>query len=163
MPPHSGPPPLFLADSMLGRLARYLRFLGFDTLYEQDIADALLLARAQGEGRILLSRDTGLFQTHAVVSGAVRALMLRSSDTMRQLQQVVGETGLAEFVGRLPSRCVDCNGVLEELERARARQLVPPFVLASQTEISYCSCCNHSVWRGSHWDNLVAALAGLGE
>ena len=162
MPRGPGAPPLFLADSMLGRLARYLRFLGFDTLYERQIADALLLARAQSEGRILLSRDTGIFETRAVASGAIGALLLHSSDTIEQLRQVAGELELGKYIGRLPSRCVDCNGPLEELARAQARQLVPPFVLATQIEISYCPCCNHCVWRGSHWDNVMARIPVLG-
>ncbi len=153
--------PSFIADSMLGRLARYLRFLGFDTAYERDIADARFVACAQGEGRILLSRDTGIFEMSAVSGGAVRALLLRSSDTLEQLRQVSREFGLASFVG-LPSRCVECNGILEELTPAEARQLAPPFVRATQTEISYCPCCRHAVWRGSHWDRLTADLRRAG-
>lgn len=163
MPSEPGSPPRFLADSMLGRLARYLRFLGFDTMYERETPDALLLASAHREGRILLSRDTGLFKMRAIGSGGVRALLLRSSDTVGQLREMDVEMGLGGFVGRLPARCVDCNRPLEELEPAEARQLVPTFVLATQIEISYCPCCNHSVWRGSHWVNFVEILARLRE
>ncbi len=149
--------PSFIADSMLGRLARYLRFLGFDAAYERDIAGARLVARAQGEGRILLSRDTGIFEMKVVSGGAVRALLLRSSNTMEQLRQVAREAGIAAFP-ELPSRCVECNGLLEELAPAEARQLSPPYVRATQVEISYCSCCHHAVWRGSHWDRFAADL-----
>lgn len=148
---------------MLGRLARYLRFLGFDTLYEREIANGLLLARAQSEGRIVLSRDTGIFERRAVDAGIIGARLLHSSDTLEQLGQVTVEMELGRFVGLLPSRCVDCNGSLEEIERSHARHLVPPFVLATQIEVFYCPCCNHCVWRGSHWDNLTALLTAFGE
>ncbi len=158
MPVRSGDPPRFILDSMLGRLARYLRFLGFDTAYERGIPDAFLLARAQGEGRILLSRDAGIFETRRVASGDVPALMLVSSNTLAQLRQVSEHFDLGGWASRLRTRCVECNSPLEEIDRREARHLVPPFVLATQVEISYCPCDHHAVWQGSHWENLKSKL-----
>ncbi len=161
MPRGAGSAPRFLADSMLGRLARYLRFLGFDTAYERDIHDARLITRAGSEDRILLSRDTGIFETRTVSTGAISAILLRSSDTGEQLQQLWDELELERYSGSLPERCIDCNGLLEELSPEEARQLVPAFTAATQIDIAWCPCCHHAVWRGSHWDRLTADLAGL--
>jgi hypothetical protein len=123
---------------MLGRLARYLRFLGYDTSYRADVEDADLVAEAAREGRVVLTRDRAL-----VLERRVRpALLLTSDATTEQLRAVVDHFGL-DWRSKRPARCTLCNEeIVPEPGGARWR----------------CPVCERVYWEGSHVLRLRARI-----
>jgi uncharacterized protein with PIN domain len=142
----------FVADVMLGKLARWLRALGHDTLYFRDARDARLLGIALREGRRLLTRDTAL-ATRAGPAG----LLVRAEALDAQLREVAAACGLA---GRAAlSRCLECNGLLAARTPAEVRDRVPPYTLATQPRFRECSGCGRVFWPGSHAQGILSRLA----
>jgi uncharacterized protein with PIN domain len=144
----------FLADSMLGTLAKWLRIMGYDTVYDAALDDNALLRLARAEGRILLTRDTALLQR----KGA-QCLFISSEVLPEQLLQVLQTFGL--HVDSPFSRCPVCNSPLEDVPKDEAWGQVPPFVFQTQERFSLCPECNRFYWRGTHWQNMVAEVQKL--
>ena len=145
----------FLADVMLGRLATWLRLLGYDTAYQHDATDAELARRARIEQRILLTRDVELTRRRGV-----RAVLLESEqveDQIRQVFHVLNLTAQEAF-----SRCTECNSLSEEVSEDSARGLVPPYVFHTQERFRRCPRCARVYWRGTHWARIVAQMQDLG-
>ena len=135
----------FIADAMLGRLARWLRFLGFDTLYYPDIQDSRLIKIALEEDRCILTRDTRLVQ----VRGLKDYLLLHANSTFQQLIEVSETLHLKQH--RLPGRCVACNGLLTTVQdKNQVRNSVPEYVFLSFDIFSICGDCGRVYWEGSH-------------
>lgn len=154
-------PPRFLVDENAARLTRWLRLLGYDALYQPGVDDAALVAQAGEQGRILLTRDRGIMARRAVTRGEVRAVLLASDDTWRQLEQVVHLCRDAPRPAPF-TRCASCNGVLAPSPPEQARPHVPPFVAATQRQFMHCPQCGRFYWRGTHWQRVTARLAHLG-
>jgi uncharacterized protein with PIN domain len=150
----------FLADCNVGRLARWLRALGYDAAYHPRIGDAELVGQALAEDRVLLTRDLGILQRRVVASGRVRAVLLRDDRVQEQLRQVVAELSLS--TARSLSRCIECNVPLEPRPPAAVAARVPPFVRATQTRYSECPECARIYWAGSHWAHMRQALEAAG-
>lgn len=144
----------FLADDMLGRLAKWLRVLGYDTLYHQHLDDNELVRLARAEGRLILTRDTRLAHRRGV-----RCLLIESELVDEQLSQVLDDLGLA--LDDLFSRCTVCNAPLEEMEKQAAKERVPPYVFRTQERFKLCSQCGRIYWRGTHWDRMKERIEGL--
>jgi uncharacterized protein with PIN domain len=149
----------FAADCNVGRLARWLRALGFDATYEAGIADRDLVALALAEGRVLLTRDADLMRRRAIALGSVRAVLLRDDRADEQLRQVIDELGLspagvAGLLGRALSRCLRCNVELVPRTRTVVRDRLPPRVLSTQERFSQCPRCARVYWPGGHWRRL---------
>jgi len=146
--------PRFFADCMLGRLARWLRALGCDTLYERAIDDNELLHRCRDEARVLLTRDNEL----AHRGGGLEVLFIESESTAAQLKQVMRAFGLQICEERLFSRCTHCNNPVEELPKEKARGRVPPFVYAAGERFTYCPKCDKIYWGGTHKQRFLAQI-----
>lgn len=143
-----------LADAMLGSLARWLRVLGYDTLYDPNLSDHELIRVARAEGRVLLTRDRGLLRRRNV-----RVLFIASEHWEEQVRQVLRELPLpppAPF-----SRCLVCNERLIPVSRSEAWGLVPPYVFATHDQFSMCPECNQFYWRGTHWNHMEETVAAL--
>lgn len=151
------PAPSFLADAHLGRLARRLRLLGFDTALAGDAPDRALAAQAEAEERILLTRDRELLMHRRVVHGRY----LRAQRTEDQLRDVVGRFGLRGRA-RPFTRCLECNGILRRADFSELADRLPPFVAATQSEFTVCTRCGRAYWPGSHWRRLKAIVDALG-
>ncbi len=136
---------------MLGRLARYLRLLGHDISYPQPCPDALLVAMAQEEGRVLLTRDLGILERMGPAGGNPRVVVLRSEKVSEQVAQLAAE-GWLRNPG--PPRCAACNRVLEDISSAEARHLVPPYTWCVHDRFLYCPGCNNVLWEGSHLERF---------
>ena len=135
--------PRFVADAMLGRLARWLRALGYDTLYLRDAPDRQLLAVVLAERRRLLTRDTALARRAREAGLLVRAEVLDA-----QIQEVTAACGLA---GRRPlSRCLECNALLAATPPEAVRDRVPPYTFLSRREFWTCTGCGRVFWAGTH-------------
>jgi uncharacterized protein with PIN domain len=141
--------PRFVADVHLGRLARNLRLLGFDTLYSTDLDDAALVAISVRERRILLTRDVGLLKHKAVTHG----YRLRTTDPNRQVEEVVHAFSLQKDL-RPFTRCVRCNSMLRAMARAEVAGRVPPQVFRTFRRFTYCPGCGRLYWRGTHFRRL---------
>jgi uncharacterized protein with PIN domain len=137
----------FIADAMLGRLARWLRLLGFDTLYYPDISDQKLLKLARQHERFILTRDT-----HFLKKDVTDCLMIRSDDVAEQVSQVLEELGLA-----VPGegRCANCNGLLEDVKnKAGVRDSVPEHVYLAHNRFQRCAACGNLYWEGTQYRRL---------
>lgn len=142
--------PRLLADEMLGSLARWLRIMGYDTTYAQDVTDGEVLSRARAEGRIVLTRD------HQLAERAGGQGLLVESDALEdQLAQVSGALGLT-FEER-STRCTICNGALRDASPEEWTK-APPRVRESQERVFICQDCGQLYWRGSHWSKITERL-----
>jgi uncharacterized protein with PIN domain len=141
----------FVADVMLGRLARWLRALGFDTLYFHDAPDRRLLAVALAEGRRLLTRDAALARRAREAGFLVRAEGLDG-----QIREVTEALRLAP--DRALSRCLECNGRLVPAEPEAVRHRVPPYTFATQREFRACLGCDRVYWAGTHVAGIARRL-----
>jgi hypothetical protein len=139
---------------MLGTLAKWLRILGYDTLYDPRLDDHQLVRLARAEGRVLLTRDRPLAGRRGL-----RALLVASEDLDEQLRQVLVELELEP--DRTYSRCPVCNGGLEAISHDEARAYVPPYVAQTQAEFKHCSSCGRIYWQGSHWQQMEEHLSRL--
>jgi uncharacterized protein with PIN domain len=148
--------PRFVADAHLGTLARHLRLLGFDTLYDTERPDAELAQLTSSERRILLTRDVGLLKRKAVERG----YWLRATDPERQIEEVVDALQLTRAL-RPFTRCMSCNGRLAPVARARVTGLVPPRVHGRFRAFTRCRICRRIYWRGTHFTRLQRLVAHL--
>ncbi len=146
----------FVADCMLGRLARWLRVLGFDVLYFPRIEDAALLGVARREGRALLTRDTGLFERTA----GHPALLVASEAWEDQLVQVLDAFRLKGLIAP-HTRCLDCNAPLKPVPKDRARNLAAPFIVEQAEAFALCPACGRVFWKGSHADDMDARIGRI--
>ena len=143
---------------MLGRLARYLRLLGYDTSFPPPCPDSRLLGLARAEGRVLLTRDRGIVERCAASPGLPLVVEISSSEVMSQVEQLVEEGWLTRV---LPPRCGDCNTPLQDMDPREARHLLPRYTLATQTGCLFCPTCNMALWRGTHWDHFITAVLSI--
>jgi uncharacterized protein len=151
--------PRFLADCNVGRLARWLRALGYDASYHARIGDAELVREAAAESRVLLTRDRDLTKRRVIQTGVVRAILIRDDEVTKQLRQVFAELGL-ELKEAL-TRCIECNSELESRVPATVAERVPPYVRLTQSRYSECPDCGRIYWAGTHWQRMREVLAGL--
>ncbi len=149
----------FAADTMLEGLARWLRLLGFDTICEPRMADALFVRRAVDERRIVLTQDRSLPREWRVSD-----IHLVSGDRpLDQLREVVAALGLGPEV-RLLTRCSRCNTPLVPAEKSEVLDRVPPRTRASEPIVARCPSCGRVYWEGSHTARIrreVELLRGL--
>jgi len=144
----------FIADAMLGRLARWLRIMGFDTAYEEHITDAELVRRSLQEQRTVLTRDRALPEEWRVAS-----IYVLASDTgVDQLREVVRAFDLAAEV-RLFTRCSVCNARLEPASADSVRDDVPQRIFATHAVFRRCPGCSRVYWRGTHTDRMERVVA----
>jgi uncharacterized protein with PIN domain len=146
-------PTQFLADAMLGRLARWLRVLGYDTIYEPALSDRELVLRANAEARVVLTRDRQLLRDLK----PSRALELTSDAPLEQLGVVIADCAL-EPPAELFTRCLLCNCVLDELPPNEAVALVPPKSRDLPGPVRRCPQCRRVYWSGSHARRMREAL-----
>jgi len=143
-----------LVDAMLGRLAKWLRILGYDTAYLADTDDFAVMRLARAEDRLILTRDRGLARRRGV-----RALLVSGESLEEQLRQVCGVLGLpAEGAF---SRCPVCNQALMDATPEQVATGVPGYVQRTQECFSFCGGCNRIYWRGTHWQRMAAFVSRL--
>ena len=141
--------PRFILDNHLGRLAAYLRMLGFDCLYRNDYQDEELAETAEQEGRILLSRDRRLLMRNAVRYG----YCLRSLDSLEQLMEVIRRFDLASRVTPF-HRCLRCNHPLEPVAKEAVLDRLEPLTRLFFDEFQICPACKQIYWKGSHYEKM---------
>ena len=139
----------FVLDTHLGRLATYLRLLGFDTLYRNDYDDPELVRISVEEKRILLTRDRALLERRAVTHG----YSVKGTDPRPQLREIVDHFDLRRQAAPF-SRCLRCNEPLRPVPREAVLERLPPRTRREQHEFRVCLRCDRVVWRGSHYRRM---------
>ncbi len=150
------PAPRWLADEMLGRLARYLRFFGHDTEYVRGLSDAEIAGRAGGEGRRLVTRDRDLARQ---VAGAILLESPFLPDQLRSVRALAPEAGYRVTF----ERCTVCNGALHPWSLPADTPWpaeMPRWDSESGRPIFECADCGHRYWEGSHTASLRLRVAG---
>jgi len=145
--------PRFAVDRMLARLARWLRLMGADVLFDPALGGAQLLRRARDEDRILVTRDKRLRTAPDVI-------FLRANLFREQLREVLAHTPF-DPRERAFTRCSECNEPLQWLERNLVARRVPPFVFASHDKFACCPRCNKIYWDATHVTRALAEIAEL--
>lgn len=144
--------PKFVADSMLGKLARWLRMSGYDVVYSNDLEDEELLELAASEGRVLLTRDRELYQR--AVKRKVDVELVTSNDFVERLRQLREKRKLTIRDSPAYSRCPVCNGELEKVEKKEIEGEVPEGVFEANVDFWRCKACKKVYWKGSHWEKI---------
>lgn len=147
----------FVADGHVAALARYLRLLGFDTLCEQTWDDDVLAAVSADDDRVLLTRDRGLLKRRIVERG----VLVWDHDPDIQLLEVVRRLGLADRM-RPFTRCMRCNGLLEDVEKPDVELSLESGTLRSVDRFRRCRDCRRVYWQGTHHPRLVELVRRAG-
>lgn len=143
----------FIADTMLGRLARWIRIIGYDVEYHRVISDDELVWRAIACNRILLTRDTKLVERNVVK----KCLYVRSEDYLEQLKQVIRHFNI-DVRPKVFSRCSVCNSQLHPVAKETVKDKVPPFVYQTQATFMQCPRCMRIYWPGTHRKEIIERL-----
>jgi len=141
--------PRFILDTHLGKLASYLRMLGFDTIYQNNLEDVRLAEISFREDRIVLSRDLGLLKRKIITRGA----FIHSTVPRQQLIEIITRYQLVDKIDPL-KRCIQCNGIIEPIPKVRIKLLISEKTLRYYDEFFICSVCNQIYWKGSHYDHM---------
>lgn len=148
----------FIADCMLGKLSRWLRICGFDTLYYRQIRDPDLLVRAEKENRILLTRDHALFTLSRKKN--LKVILIAHNFYEDQLEQIFQELNIR--VPPLPlGRCLNCNEVLRKIDKAEIEHKIPAYIFDTEQTFYICPACRKVYWRGTHWIKMRRSLRRL--
>jgi hypothetical protein len=146
----------FVLDTHLGKLAAYLRLMGFDALYRNDFSDEELADTAQSEHRIVLTKDRGLLKRSQVTHG----YCVRSTNPRQQLAEVVRRFDLAGAAHPF-TRCLRCNGMLRPVPKEAVDHLLPPGTAERYREYAQCESCDQVYWPGSHHRRLRRLMDGV--
>ena len=149
-------PPRFVADSMLGRLAKWLRAFGFDVFYDPFLDDHQVIARGRERGAVVLTRDTAFPRP-----SDVRIIFIHDDHVERQLEQLLRDAPLDLEAARPLTRCTVCNQPLLPAARDEVWDRVPPFVYLTNEEYSRCPDCGRIYWQGTHAPRIRRRLARL--
>lgn len=138
---------------MLGNLARKMRLLGYDSKYSSSIEDSDLIQMAEKQRRIIITKDENL--SKGAEKAGIMAVLIRGKDEIEQIVQVATKIGLSNFViDSNSSRCVDCNGKLETIDKIRVMNKVPSGIYERQENFWMCRDCKKIYWEGTHFEKL---------
>ncbi len=148
--------PKFVLDGHLGKLADYLRLLGFDTNYHNDITDDKLAEISSTENRILLTRDRGLLKRSVVKYG----YFVRSTEPKNQVVELFRKFSLSKFADPF-TRCVKCNGLLRPISKEKVYDRLEPRTKRYYNDFQICSECDQIYWKGSHFNKMEKFVYNL--
>ncbi len=143
----------FIVTRELGRLAKWLRILGFDTVYVTQINSGSLIIQALRDDRIILTRNHRLPK-----SAGARIILLESERIKEQLQEVLHKLHLNPQPETMFIRCTICNEVLKRVDKGSVKTQVPEYVFSTQEDFFSCPKCSRVYWQGTHWGNVKATL-----
>jgi hypothetical protein len=146
----------FLLDVHLGKLAHYLRMLGFDALYRNDYEDAQLAQLSRQEKRILLTRDIGLLKRSLVTHG----YFLRETNPKKQLPEVLRRFDLYRAITPF-QHCITCNGLMQPIQKIEATQHLPVDTVQHYDSFYRCNHCGKIYWKGSHYKKMQEFIAEI--
>jgi len=139
----------FVVDANVGKLARLLRMTGFDVFFSPDLDDGALAGVTEQQERLLLTRDIALLKRKMIVHGR----MIRSSDPLEQLREVIDLYGLRDLIKPF-SRCLSCNTVLQQTSKEAIIDRLLPLTRKYYHEFMICPGCDRLFWPGSHRERM---------
>jgi Uncharacterized conserved protein len=152
----------FIADNNVGKLAKWLRMIGYDTLLFKEVDDRKMIKIALNQSRVILTRDTQLMKRRLVTDGKLKAILIKQDDPKMQLQETAKILNL-DYHFRPLALCLECNQPLMPRSKEEVRDLVPPHVFKTQNQYMECPMCHRIYWQGTHWQAMVKKLQCLGE
>jgi len=147
----------FIVTRELGKLARWLRIFGFDTVYFSQGGSGSLIIQALREERIVITRNQRLSKT-----SGVRTLFIEAQTVREQIKEVYARLRIPSGSERMFSRCVLCNLELERIAKEQIQGQVPPYVFETQQDFLRCPCCQRIYWQGTHWGNVHQMVKEIG-
>lgn len=148
--------PKFILDVHLGTLAKYMRMLGFDSLYKNNFSDDEIVKISLREKRTILTKDRGILKRTEVTHG----YWLRSVKAENQIAEVIERFDLKKQIKEL-SRCLICNSQLNNIAKEKISDRLPPKVRKFQNKFYYCKECSKIYWKGSHYTNMLTVIEKL--
>jgi len=145
--------PKFILDVHLGTLAKYMRILGFDSLYKNNYKDEEIVDISLKEKRTILTRDRGILKRSKVTQG----YWIRSIKTDEQIIEVIKRFDLKEEIKEL-SRCLLCNSLLRKISKEKVIDRLPRKVKEFHNEFYYCKKCDKIFWKGSHYTKMKGII-----
>ena len=146
----------FIVTKELGRLARWLRILGFDTVYYSEDTQGTLVIRALSEGRVVVTR-----RRKTIGSLEKTTIVIRSDKIKAQLREVMEELHLVIDESKMFTRCTICNKILESIDKNEVKESIPEYVFKTHNEFMKCASCGRIYWQGTHWGNIRGSLGLL--
>ena len=147
----------FIVDNNVGKLVKWLRLMGYDTLCFDSSDDSRMIHIALHQGRVILTRDTEIMKRRVITTGLLKAILLTSEEPEQQILQVIESLNLdCQF--RPFTLCLECNQPLIERSKEEVKNQVPPYVFQTQSEFVQCPACHRIYWKGTHWESMTERL-----
>ena len=143
----------FLLTKELGRLAKWLRILGFDTVYYNQDKPSSLIIQALRDERIILTRNHHLPQGRGL-----KIVVIKNEKIKKQVEEVLKTLKIRPEPGMMFSRCILCNEVLADIAKDKVKDKVPEYVFNTQEDFITCPQCKRIYWQGTHWGNVQRTL-----
>jgi len=150
----------FIADNNVGKLARWLRLMGYDTVLLKQKDDGQMIKIALSEDRVILTKDSEFMKRRLVTSGKLKAIHIKQDDPKLQVQKVVEALNL-NYHFKPFSLCLECNRALVARDKEEVKNLVPTHVFETRTQYTQCPACHRIYWLGTHWQAMVKKLQDL--
>ncbi len=147
----------FLVTKELGRLAKWLRILGYDTAYFKEENKSSLVIEALREERVILTRN----KRFSLPKG-VRFLWIKGNLVKEQLSEVIKELNLSLDEDTMFSRCTICNEEISPISKDKVKDRVPEYVFKTQADFFICPNCQRIYWQGTHWGNVTSIIREVG-
>ena len=148
----------FILDVHLGKLAKYLRLLGFDTIYQNNMDDATIVNQSITKHRIILTRDIGILKHNEVQHG----YYVRSDDPKKQIKEIIQRFDLKNSVAPF-SRCLECNGELKKINKTKIYERLAPSTRKYYKTFFICNQCDKIYWKGSHYQKMTEFLREIAD
>ncbi|MGQ1784991.1 MULTISPECIES: Mut7-C RNAse domain-containing protein [unclassified Saccharicrinis] len=146
----------FILDVHLGKLAKFLRMAGLDTLYSDRFEDSEIIDISLETGRIILTRDRQLLHSKRINHG----YFVRNIDPLKQFKEVLAKFNLGSQLKPM-MRCLKCNNPLEPINKTKVLNRIKPAILNRFDTFYTCKQCNHIYWKGSHYERMTEFLASV--
>jgi uncharacterized protein with PIN domain len=150
----------FIADNNVGKLARWLRLIGYDTLLFRKKNDSQMIKTALSGDRVILTKDGQFMRRRLVIDGRLKAIHIKQDDPNLQVQEVVQILNLNYYFKPF-SLCLECNQELIARDKEEVQNRVPAHVFKTQAQYTECPACHRIYWRGTHWQTMVKKLQEL--
>jgi len=149
----------FLADPTLGKLTKWLRILGFDTIYYRGDIDRNFLRKAEREGRVVLTRKKDM----ANRSFSGQMVIICEDHVQYQIKEIIQKLSLNPDQGKLFSLCLKCNKELKKISREEVEGIIPNYICENYKDFRMCPQCQRVFWPGTHRDNVLDKLKVVSE
>ena len=147
----------FIVDNNVGKLAKWLRIMGYNALLFTDIDDGMMIKIALQQNRIVLTKDTQIMKRRIVANGKLKVILIKGDDSKAQLRQITDTLGL-DYRFNPFSLCLQCNQTLLERTKDEVQDRVPPHVFKTQNHYMECPLCHRIYWQGTHWQAMKEEL-----